>query len=207
MNNTSLIEQYKALYATQYSEKTSRLPNKVENDESSWAKFNALYEITVEQRGHKPIRDEFTQCKLKEIFDWLTLSSQRGLLLYGSLGNGKTTMLRTISRFIGSKANMVNAKGLYDYFKLNERLPDFSNNVLLIDDLGIEPVRCLIYGEEHHPLTDELLYRYNSNVTTIVSTNLNFEEIRQRYGERVFDRMYEMFTPILFNAPSYRPQI
>ena len=76
--------------------------------------------------------------------------------------------------------------------------------MLLIDDLGTEPERCLVYGEERHPMTDVILERYQDNLTTIIASNLTLDNIKDRYGARVHDRMKEMYAGIRYDGESYR---
>lgn len=76
--------------------------------------------------------------------------------------------------------------------------------LLLIDDLGIEPARCLIYGEEYYPISRLLLHRYDKQLTTIIATNLSIEEIQDRYGDRIVDRMNETFNVLVYCNKSYR---
>jgi DNA replication protein DnaC len=39
---------------------------------------------------------------------------------------------------------------------------------------------------------------------TIITTNLTPAEIREKYGDRIADRMNEMMVKIIFNNPTYR---
>jgi DNA replication protein DnaC len=63
---------------------------------------------------------------------------------------------------------------------------------LVIDDLGTE------YGDANgywYSRLDELLdQRYSNNRRTILTTNLNASEFRERYGERIVDRIREATT-------------
>jgi DNA replication protein DnaC len=39
---------------------------------------------------------------------------------------------------------------------------------------------------------------------TIITTNLTPSEIREKYGDRIADRMNEMMVKIIFNNDTYR---
>ena len=46
--------------------------------------------------------------------------------------------------------------------------------------------------------------RYKNNLPTIIATNLTFEDIGKVYGDRLQDRMREMFAMITYKEQSYR---
>ena len=73
-----------------------------------------------------------------------------------------------------------------------------------IDDLGVEPPTTKIYGTELTPVADIIYHRYDLQLPTIISTNLNDEEIAGRYGVRIADRLKEICDKLVYNSPSYR---
>lgn len=206
-NIDTLIQHFKASYSQSLSfDYKDRLPMTLGTMEETTARLTALYQLEVESRGIRFIPDAFTSKSIERVTKWLHFSYQRGLLLYGSLGNGKTTMLRAISRLFHGKSFLISAQNLYDYEKDNA-LTRSQRRLLLIDDLGTEPERCLVYGEERHPMTDIILERYQDNLTTIIATNLSLDDIKGRYGARVHDRLLEMYAGIYYDADSYRGKI
>lgn len=202
-----IIERYKALYSESlpYSS-TDRLPMKLGTIEETTARLTAIYQLEVESRGISFIQDDFTAKSIACVAKWLHYSKQRGLLLYGRLGNGKTTMLRSIARLFHGRSFLLNSNTIYEHEKENS-LVRSQHKLLLIDDLGTEPERCLVYGEERHPITDIILERYQDNLTTIIATNLSFDDIKGRYGARVLDRLIEMYAGLFYNGDSYRGKI
>lgn len=76
--------------------------------------------------------------------------------------------------------------------------------LLVIDDLGIEPPKVLIFGTERTPLIDIIHYRYDKKMPTIITTNLDEKGIATLYGDRVEDRLKEMCNKIEFMGKSYR---
>lgn len=76
--------------------------------------------------------------------------------------------------------------------------------LLIIDDLGVEPTTAKVYGTEITPLVDLLYSRYDSMLPTIITTNLNDNEIKELYKERVSDRLTEICDKLIYDAPSYR---
>ncbi len=206
-NIDKLIQHFRASYSkTLPYENKDRLPMTLGTIEETTARLTALYQLEVENRGIRFIPDGFTAKSIERVTKWLHFSHQRGLLLYGSLGNGKTTMLRAIARLFHGKSFLISAQNLYEYEKDN-MLVRSQRRLLLIDDLGTEPERCLVYGEERHPMTDIILERYQDNLTTIIATNLSLDDIKGRYGARVHDRLLEMYAGIYYDADSYRGKI
>ena len=73
----------------------------------------------------------------------------------------------------------------------------------MFDDLGVEGT-VNYYGNLISPMTDILLTRYDYFLShamqTIITTNLNSQEIEARYGIRVRSRLREMMNLISFPA-------
>lgn len=206
--SNEIRDEYVELYKDSYTKnRRERLPRKLISKEDTIYRLSALYSLAVQSRGCKFVHDDNTKSKVVHVTNWLHDSERRGLLLCGTLGNGKTTMMRAIETLVGYKAMMVVAKDVYDDFRSAEAPRYFQDRLLLIDDLGAEPERCNVFGVDYHPLSDVLLYRYRKNLTTIVATNLTMDELKSRYGDRVYDRILEMFIAIEYDAPSYRGRV
>lgn len=172
--------------------------------------------------------------KMMEIINWVSKwlcnpMKRPGLLLYGNVGTGKTTLLRAVCATINkictreedelgvketvldtpNPISIVKAKQIIsEYTFRNEKNNryDLMNKVALlaIDELGVESTEAKLYGNVFEPLIDLLCERYDKQLCTIISTNMGLEEIEQRYGRRVSDRFSEMFTAIPFTENSFR---
>ena len=186
--------------------RSDKFPMKLpESQEKLMAMLLGTYGAVVESRDMALQMDEATIAKVEKVVKWMYESKKRGLLLCGTLGNGKTTMLRALKNLLGSKVTYLEAQGIYDHFKQYQSFPDISpDNVLLIDDLGVEPATYNDFGEIRYPLTELLMKRYKGNLTTIIATNKTFDQIGETYGDRLQDRMREMFAMITYLEPSYR---
>lgn len=72
------------------------------------------------------------------------------------------------------------------------------------DDLGVEPMGRN-YGKDCNVMGEVLLSRYElfmqtkGKLKTHATTNLNAEELEERYGNRVRSRMRELFNLIAFD--------
>lgn len=78
------------------------------------------------------------------------------------------------------------------------------DDMLAIDDLGTEPVEVMDYGNIITPVIDLLTKRYEAQLFTNVTTNLDPKDIRKRYGDRIADRLNEMMAKIVYRNPTYR---
>lgn len=172
----------------------------------------------VVRRGDTFQNDKDTNEHIDKAAKWLTGDFKPGLMLSGTVGNGKTTLVRAISRLIyvmyGSNSNytlnknvrQVTALELSDMAKQNpEMFQSIKNNQLLaIDDVGVEPALVKNWGNEISPLTEVIYHRYEKQLFTIITSNLNPEDMGKRYGERISDRLTGMFDRIAFENKTYR---
>lgn len=176
------------------------------------------YVAEIQKRGIEPVADQRTQANVAKVAKWLTGEHKTGLLMYGSqCGTGKSTMARAVCNLIGllydscisTERKVVYRVTAIDLAKMyGESYEKYRNMVnqelLFIDDMGTEPTSLKIYGNEFSPVTELLYKRYDNLKWTIVTSNLDDNTIRERYGERIDDRIREMFDKIHFQGKSYR---
>jgi len=151
----------------------------------------------------------FADCK-KEIMDeqdikaseWLQTWCARypnitkaNINIVGGSGTGKTFMLECVANELIKKGVLVCYKTA---FELNElarlyhigKAYGFSDclnaEVLLIDDLGTEPILKNVTKEYLYNLINT---RQINNKPTLISTNLSLDNILDRYDERIFSRL------------------
>lgn len=151
---------------------------------------------------------------IKKIAEWLTAPETPGLIIFGVVGNGKTTLMNAVAGVVnnlgdGSAANWLTTIDAMRLASLantdEEKMRDYIRKPLLaVDDLGAEQDTIKSYGNILNPAVELLLYRYQYRLPTLLTSNLKPGEIRERYGDRVADRMNEMFTRIIIRNPSYR---
>lgn len=145
----------------------------------------------------------------------------KGLLIYGNYGIGKSYLfeiLHEMGRKLLTKHginqlwfNCISAGSFVEMYMqevtkkeknadTNFRLEDYYKGKLYIDDLGFEKKafnKTELFGEI-------LFERNRSKKKTYVTTNLNPSDITKRYGERIGDRLPEMFNIIKWEGDSFR---
>lgn len=164
------------------------------------------------------------QTAIAKSANWLASKEGRvGLLLYGTIGTGKTTMLNAICRVINTFAKpsyhditldndltravkVIRAKDVVLAWQNDrERYNGMCRAELLgIDEFGVEAIDVNTYGNTNEPIIDLLSTRYDKQRCTMISSNLDMESIGNRYGDRLQDRFVEMFKMIAFTGKSYR---
>lgn len=171
--------------------------------------FGEHFRIFEEDRGllfrlsNYFIKDE-QNCKKYEI------DLKKGLLLSGPVGCGKTSLMRLLKFLVPLQRpyeviptrNVVFAFNHLGY-KIVE---DYGNTgYFCFDDLGIEPTGRF-YGKDCNVMGEILLSRYElfqkHKVKTHFTTNLNADELEERYGHRVRSRMRQLFNMIAFDEKS-----
>ena len=130
-------------------------------------------------------------CKaIEKVAVWILDNNKDGLLLYGRPGTGKT--LIRVTRTSSYNMMFMSAHDIYSNFRADEGkacIHEYSTVPFLsIDDIGCEPERCCIYGVDYTPIQQILYNRYDYRLPTVITTNLNLEGIKKRYGERLMDR-------------------
>ena len=145
------------------------------------------------QCGNKTLREY-----IKEIRDYLTNyceeypKNNRSILFTGSTGTGKTYFLHSIAKALldrGVSVLYFTATGLFEYFSKRMREEDMEDyieevDVILIDDLGTEFSNSFTTSRFFALLNQRILDRK----TMLISTNLNFKELRETYSDRVVSR-------------------
>jgi len=121
------------------------------------------------------------------------------LLFYGPTGVGKTFLTHCIAKELLDSAHTVvylTSLQLFDILEKNRfHKEDFNtideqvsyiinSDLLIIDDLGTELSNSFTVSQLYYLIEE----RHNNRRSTIISTNLSFSDLRERYSERIFSR-------------------
>lgn len=149
----------------------------------------------------------------KENAERLNIQLNKGILLSGPVGCGKTSFMYILrffppidSRYVMKSCRDVSFEFIQEGYEVIIRYSRNSFNhdkprVYCFDDLGTEN-NLKYFGNECNVLAEILLSRYDffvsSGMITHITTNLNSTEIEDLYGIRVRSRMREMFNLFSF---------
>ena len=145
----------------------------------------------------------------KENCEKFEIDVHKGILLSGPVGCGKTSLMKLLKFLVPQQRpyEMIPSRNVV--FSFNhlgyKAIEDYGNsNFFCFDDLGIEPYGRF-YGKDCNVMGEILLSRHelylntHRKLKTHVTTNLNAEELEERYGNRVRSRMRELFNLIAFS--------
>lgn len=159
------------------------------------------------------------------------LDPDKGLLIFGNVGCGKTTLMRLFNENQKSSFRIVPCKVIADkVLKAKNDADDvireysrlYSNSAhglefkngdslgICFDDLGTED-EVKNFGNTRNVMADLILRCYDNyqmKGRIHITTNLTRDKIKELYGDRVASRMQEMFNAIEFpvDSPDYRRQ-
>ncbi len=137
------------------------------------------------------------------------------LFFYGTVGTGKSFLSGCIANELLKKGKSViyfSSSGLFDTLarysfdaKSKEALSDFykdlySCDLLIIDDLGTEMTNTFVASQLFSCLNE----RHLRKKSTIISTNLGLEELRDRYSDRIFSRIVSYYDLCKLTGPDIR---
>ena len=130
------------------------------------------------------------------------------ILLYGDTGVGKTYLSNCIGKAVldqGFSVIYLTAFQLFEIFEKNtfqkkNRFDDdtvpykniFDCDLLIIDDLGTEFGNSFTNAQLFQCINERLIHKRS----TVISTNLNLQDFKETYSERIFSRILESYIPI-----------
>lgn len=129
------------------------------------------------------------------------------LLLYGTVGCGKSFLSCCIAKELldaGYSVLYFSAIALFDVLHKNSLyngLEDLYNyDLVIIDDLGAEMTNSFVTTAFFYLLNERTL----RGRATVISTNLNLSDIRDRYSDRIASRIVQNFKLLKLSGPDIR---
>lgn len=194
--------------------------------ERALREFNIAFVVDDDNREvvrmfNRYFTGDATFCDLGDGF-----SLDKGLLLLGNVGTGKSTLMKLYARNKRQCYNMASCRqiarmyaeighSVFDVYRGPRYEPAGDARVFYqreigycFDDLGTENAKKH-FGSEVNVMADVLQNRYDEGgrypwTQTHITTNLTFDDIEFMYGTRVRDRIREMFNIICLDGKSRR---
>jgi DNA replication protein DnaC len=187
--------------------------------------FNSFYSKLVENSNHilreRGVDREFKlfeedKAIIQQLYLYATCNKNcqydlnKGLLLMGTFGNGKSLLLRALSMIFNQdnfskRVKIMSAESYIDELRQNSLFAsEMRKRPLLIDDAGKEPMEIVLYGERIKPISSLLAKRYDHGGFTFMTSNYGAESLTKHYGAHIGDRLNEMFNLIVKEGQSRR---
>ena len=221
--NCNLEDAYSELRDRYYRELAFRKANLKYPDFATYDARGKLVEDEPEQRKRERLAcyfgllssyyadiDEMAEPdkNIKRLANFMTGDRPEwGFIMMGQCGNGKTSLLRAfLGQMRARKGSclLVTSKQIVEYARTKGMDILKEEEYLLIDDLGNEPCEVNDYGNVVTPLIDIIEYRYDNRKFTGITTNLTPDQIEEKYGKRIRERLREMMYRMIFEHESYR---
>lgn len=138
-----------------------------------------------------------------QVAEWLADNGGKGLFLYGNCGRGKSVLCRYVipAIFLLYLNRVMTA---YDVQEMNRDIDGvLARKLISLDDIGTEEV-AVRYGERRLAFAEVMDLAEKERKLVIVSTNLNQEQLAERYGDRIIERIKSTTKRILFKGESLR---
>lgn len=143
----------------------------------------------------------------KEECKRLNLDLDKGILLNGPVGCGKTSLMTLLrhfhdppTKYVIKSTREIATEFHEDGFQVIGKYGK-GRKIYCLDDLGVEQ-SMKYYGNECNTIGEIILQRYDlqmyEGVITHATTNLNANELEALYGNRVRSRFRSMFNLIAF---------
>lgn len=158
---------------------------------------------------------------VSDIFDWCLrnvdgkLNPAKGLWLYGNIGTGKSTIMKAVLSFISKYWLRDSGEELNPSWEnvpifcghyAERGFAAFDNIPTGLDELGTEVIPTNHIGNKLNVIAYVIgdMSEKSTYIPQIVTTNLSFSAIEQRYGARAVDRIGVLFNLVEMRGNSWR---
>lgn len=207
-----------------YRQKTSQYFEKIKHPKEFTVSNQVFLRMCLDKLKALTGSEEMTK-EFNTLFNYFTggisgLDPNKGLMLIGNIGCGKTTLMKVFMENL-NPYRMVSCREVSEHWKKTGDISKYCTMIMAsalaptafgnrdsgicFDDLGIEN-KTKNYGDEINAMEEVILNWYDKKRFNRIhiTTNLNPEEIEQKYGKRVRSRMREMFNQVLIEGGDRR---
>jgi len=186
--------------------------------------FSYVQNSFFDPQTNLPVLTDDDKKNLSSVFYWLIgncnhLIYNKAPLFSGFFGTGKSVTMKGIIKFINNHYShdvmlggitnpiYILSQDMANAFKDNDTVlinKIKSCSILAIDDLGYEAKTVQHFGTEAMPFVEIIMSRYDKRKTTLITTNMKMDDIGEKYGWQVYDRIKQMSFLIQFKGNSKR---
>lgn len=152
-----------------------------------------LVDKTITEYKHLPEYDK--------VVEWLSDTQGKGLFLIGNCGRGKSIIINGVVPLIflhytRKMLKPIPARNLHNF-------KDYNSQYILIDDIGTEEI-INNYGTKIDAVEEAVFDAEDNLKLLILTSNLDANDIKSRYGERIYDRIKRLCKVVFFKGESFR---
>lgn len=146
---------------------------------------------------------EWNEHNYRPIVDWMTDNKGKGLLMFGGCGLGKSVIGMYILPLLIKDVHK-KVVNIFSAQELNQKIDEILKlHTIYIDDIGIED-NLNSYGNKRMPFAELCDAAEKKGKLLILTTNLSIDELTERYGDRVVDRLIATTKAVPFTGDSLR---
>lgn len=146
---------------------------------------------------------EWNERNYRPIVDWMTDNKGKGLLMFGGCGLGKSVIGMYILPLLIKDVHK-KVVNIFSAQELNKKIDEILKlHIIYIDDIGTED-NLNSYGNKRMPFAELCDAAEKKGKLLILTTNLSIDELTQRYGDRVVDRLIATTKAVPFTGDSMR---
>ena len=140
------------------------------------------------------------------VAEWLSDNKGKGLFLYGNCGRGKTML----AKYIIPALLLVECGKIVNYYDILDLKTKFDEviryKILVVDDIGTEEV-LVSFGNKTDIFSEIMDMVEKKSKLVIVTTNYQKNQLEERYGKRVLDRIIATTFRVCFTGKSFRGEL
>lgn len=146
---------------------------------------------------------EWNEHNYRPIVDWMTDNKGKGLLMFGGCGLGKSVIGMYILPLLIKDVHK-KVVNIFSAQELNKKIDEILKlHIIYVDDIGTED-NLNSYGNKRMPFAELCDDAEKKGKLLILTTNLSIDELTERYGDRVVDRLIATTKAVPFTGDSLR---
>jgi|TARA_R110002033_G_scaffold3097_3_gene18805 DNA replication protein DnaC len=135
------------------------------------------------------------------VISWLSDTKGKGLFLIGNCGRGKSVILTGVLPLIFNAKKGKILKPIASR-KLHQ-VTEYKTPFIVIDDIGTEEI-INDYGTKIDAVENAIFEAEDDLKLLLLTSNLDAAAIKQRYGERIYDRIKRLCKVVFMKGESLR---